>query len=100
MEAEEAVITAPMVIVDGDTCDAPSNCQFVHTPFGGGNQGYATFNFNITIPDFYVIWGRAFGPLEHGPGLLDVGQDPRSEHRPADRCLLHRRPALRAHPHS
>jgi len=80
MEAEDAVVIAPMVTVSPGEVNA-SQCDYVHSPFGTGATGYVTFNFNITTPGQYVIWGRAWGLISTGADSFWVSIDSAPEIR-------------------
>jgi hypothetical protein len=80
MEAEDGVVTAPMVVVSPGDVNA-SACEYVHSPFGSGSTGYVTFNFNITTPGQYVIWGRAWGLVSTGADSFWVSIDGGPEYR-------------------
>ena len=80
IEAEDAAVTAPMVVVSPGDVNA-SACEYVHSPFGTGSTGYVTFNFNITTPGQYVIWGRAWGLISTGADSFWVSIDGGAEYR-------------------
>ncbi|MBC7242926.1 MAG: hypothetical protein H5T60_10835, partial [Anaerolineae bacterium] len=80
MEAEDGVVTPPMVIVSPGEVNA-SRCDYVHTPFGYGANGYVTFNFTISSPSQYVIWGRAWGLTTTGADSFWVSVDGGPEFR-------------------